>query len=120
MRGQAIKNGEPIIGDADKWLNLIHVEDGAAIVAAAGERAAPGSLYNVSDGVPVRRRDFYTTLAERLNAPRPHFVPLEPGAAVPPHEKGQRRIVNKKMIAELQISFQYPSYEVGLTSDPEA
>lgn len=66
MRGLAIKAGEPIVGDAEKWLNLIHVEDGVAVVVAADERAAPGSIFNVSDGAPVLRRVFYTRLAEVL------------------------------------------------------
>ncbi len=30
LRRATIEKGEPIVGDADKWLNLIHVEDGAA------------------------------------------------------------------------------------------
>ena len=39
---------------------------GRAVLAA--ERAAPGSTYNVSDGTPVRRRDFYAHMAELLGA----------------------------------------------------
>lgn len=114
MRGQAIKAGEPIVGDAEKWLNLIHVEDGAAIVAAADERAAPGSIYNVSDGSPVRRRVFYTKLAEVLGAPQPQFIPLAAGAVVPAHERGHRRIVNRRMRDELGVMLRYPDHEAGL------
>jgi len=66
MRARAIIAGEPIIGDAEKWLNLIHVDDGAAASFAADERATSGSIYNVSDTRPVRRRVFYTKLAEVL------------------------------------------------------
>jgi nucleoside-diphosphate-sugar epimerase len=114
MRGQSIKAGEPIIGDAEKWLNLIHVEDGAVVVAAADKRAAPGSIYNVSDGSPVRRRVFYTKLAEVLRAPQPRFVSPAPGAVVPPHERGHRRIVNRRMREELGVTLRYPHYEAGL------
>lgn len=114
MRGQAIKVGEPIVGDAEKWLNLIHVEDGAAVVAAAEERAAAGSIYNVSDGFPVRRRIFYTKLGEVLGAPRPRFVPLAAGAVVPPHERGHRRIVNRRVRDDLGVTLRYPDYETGL------
>jgi nucleoside-diphosphate-sugar epimerase len=116
MRGQAIKAGEPIIGDAEKWLNLIDVEDGAAVVVAADELATPGSTYNVSDGEPVRRRVFYTKLAELLKAPLPRFVPLAPGALVPPHERGQRRIVSRRMREELGVKLRYQNYEAGLES----
>jgi nucleoside-diphosphate-sugar epimerase len=114
MRGQAIKAGEPIVGDAEKWLNLIHVEDGAAVVVAADERAAPGSIYNVSDGSPVRRRVFYTKLAEVLKAPQPRFIPLAPGSVVPPHERGHRRIVSRRMREELGVTLRSPNYEAGL------
>lgn len=114
MRGQSIKAGEPIIGDAEKWLNLIHVEDGAAVVAAADERAAPGSIYNVSDGSPVRRRVFYTKLAEVLGGPQPRFVPLAARAVVPPHERGHRRIVSRRMREELEVTLRYADYEAGL------
>lgn len=114
IRGQAIKAGEPIVGDAEKWLNLIHVEDGAAVVVAADEQAAPGSIYNVSDGSPVRRRVFYTKLAEVLKAPQPRFLPLAPGAVVPPHERGHRRIVSRRMREQLGVTLRYPNYEAGL------
>ena len=114
MRGQAIKAGEPIVGDAEKWLNLIHVEDGAAVVVAADERAAPGSIYNVSDGSPVRRRVFYTTLAEVLGAPQPQFIPLAAGAVIPTHERGHRQVVSRRLRDELGVTLQYPTFEEGL------
>lgn len=114
MRGQEIKAGEPIMGDADKWLNLIHVEDGAAAVVAADDRAAAGSLYNVSDNSPVRRRDFYTKLADVLGAPQPQFLTPPAGAKVSPRERGQRRIVSHRMMHDLGVSLRYPNYEAGL------
>lgn len=116
IRVQAIKAGEPILGDAEKWLNLIHVEDGAAVVAAADERAASGSIYNVSDGTPVRRRVFYTKLAEVLGAPQPRFVPPAAGAIVPPHERGHRRIVSRRIRVELRVMLRYPNYDMGLNA----
>ena len=45
--------GEPIVADPDKWLNLIHVEDGAAAVLAAAERGRAGRFTTSRDGVPV-------------------------------------------------------------------
>ena len=69
LRRQTIERGEPIVGDADKWLNLIHVDDGARVILAAEEHAEPGQVYNVCDDHPVRRRWFYATLARVLHAP---------------------------------------------------
>lgn len=68
LRKQPILKGEPLVGDADKWLNLVHVADCAAAVLYAEAHAAPGATYNLSDGTPVSRRDFYTRLAELLGA----------------------------------------------------
>ena len=114
MRAQALKAGEPIVGNAEKWLNLIHVEDGATVVVAADEQAAPGSIFNVSDGAPVLRRAFYTKLAEVLGSPQPRFVPLPAGAIAPPQERGHRRIVSRRMREELGMTLRYPNYEAGL------
>lgn len=114
IRRQAVAKGEPLIGDAEKWLNLIHVEDGATAVLAAEERGKPGAIYNVSDGCPVRRRDFYTCLAALLGVPEPRFVPLAPGEPSPPHERGNRRIVNRRMREELGVRPCYSDYREGL------
>jgi nucleoside-diphosphate-sugar epimerase len=114
IRRQALEAGEPQLGDPDKWLNLIHVEDGAAVVLAAEARAQLGDLYNVCDDCPVRRRDFYTALARLLNAPEPRFVSPAPGTPLPAHERSNRRIVNRRLHRELGVELRYPSYEEGL------
>ena len=113
IRRQAIAAGEPIVGDPEKWLNLIHVEDGAAAVLAAEEGAAPGAVYNVCDDRPARRRDFYEELARLLGAPAPRFVPPAPGAPPPPHERANRRILNRRLRA-LGWGPRYPSFREGL------
>jgi len=114
LRRQTIEKAEPIIGDADKWLNLIHVEDGANLVLAAEERGKPGETYNVCDDHPVRRRYFYATLARVLGAPEPRFVAPPPDQPTPPHEKANRRINNRLMKEQLQVELRYPDYDQGL------
>jgi nucleoside-diphosphate-sugar epimerase len=114
LRRQRIEQGEPIVGDADKWLNLIHVEDGARMVAAAAERGRAGCIYNVCDDHPVRRRYFYAAMARLLRAPEPRFVAPPPDQPTPPHEKGNRRISNRRMKEELCVSLRYPNYDEGL------
>jgi len=83
-------------------------------LAAAEDRAAPGSLYNVCDDEPVPRHVFYAELAKLVGAPPPRFVPPPPEQPTPPHEKGNRRIANRKLKGELQFHCRYPSFRDGL------
>jgi nucleoside-diphosphate-sugar epimerase len=106
-RRQALEAGEPFVGDPERWLNLIHVEDGAAAVLAAEARARPGGVYNVCDDRPVRRRDFYALLAELLGTPAPRFVPG-------PDKRANRRISNRRLREELGLPLRYPTCAEGL------
>ncbi len=107
IRSQSLLKGEPIAADSDGWLNLIHVEDGAAAVVAADERGRPGETYNIADGSPARRRDFYAHLAELIGAAPPRFAP----PALP--DLG-RRVSNRRMLADLGVRLRYPTYREGL------
>ena len=48
-----------------KYVNLIHVEDLAAICLAAIERGTPGETYNISDGTPHTWNEICATAQER-------------------------------------------------------
>jgi nucleoside-diphosphate-sugar epimerase len=115
LREREIRTGTPLVGDADKWLNLIHVDDGVRAVLAAEARAAPGETYNVSDGEPVTRRDFYTELARILGVPPARFIPG-------PNARGEthRRVSNAKAREQLGFVPQFPNYRFGLLGEPGA
>jgi len=98
--------GEPIAADPDGWLNLIHVEDGAAAVVAAAERGEPGRTYNVADDRPATRREFYAELAGLLGAPAPRFAPAA--------ERTNRRVNNRRMRDELRVELQFADFRAGL------
>jgi nucleoside-diphosphate-sugar epimerase len=115
-RAQALRAGEPLVGDPEKWLNLIHVEDGAAAVLAADGRGRPGAVYNVADDRPVRRREFYGLLARLLGAPEPRFVPPAPDAPLPAHERADRRVGNRRLRQDLAVELRYPTYREGLAA----
>lgn len=55
------------VGPSRKYVNLIHVEDLAAICLAALERGTPGEAYNVSDGQPRTWDTLCETAAQRWN-----------------------------------------------------
>jgi nucleoside-diphosphate-sugar epimerase len=112
LRQQAIENGQPLTGDPDRWLNLIHVTDGARTVLAAEQLAQPGQVYNIADGYPGTRRQFYTELAKLLEAPEPQFTgPSAQGAA---NDLAHCRVSNARMRRELKVHPHYPSFEEGL------
>ena len=114
LRQKTIQAGEPIVADADRWLNLIQVEDGVRAVLAAAERGQPGRVYNICDDSPVRRRDFYAELARVLGASPPRFLAPPADQPAPPHEKANRRIRNRRMREELQVTLSFPNHVGGL------
>ncbi len=68
-----IINGETVAGDPDGWLNLIHVDDGAQLIKRISEMKQPEIRELACDGNPVKRRDYYSFLAQQLNQPPPQF-----------------------------------------------
>ena len=116
LRRAAVERGEALTADPEKWLNLIHVHDGAAIVEAAADRPQPGGIFNVSDGTPVTRRDFYTTMAQLLNAPPARFDPPAPGVVTGTHDRTNRRIDNKKLRDTYATEFTFADFQSGLSA----
>jgi nucleoside-diphosphate-sugar epimerase len=97
LREAALRRGEPLAGDASKWLNLIHVEDGAAAVVSALTRSVSGETFNVADGHPVTRGEFYGLLAKLLGAPPAAFTaPASP-------EPVNRRVAARRMRERLGV-----------------
>jgi nucleoside-diphosphate-sugar epimerase len=109
LRRQAqLRSGEPMTGDAERWLNLIHVDDGTDAILAAESHGAPGETYNIVDDVPPARRAFYTLLAELTSAPAPRFD------GEPDLRANNRRVSNAKAKAALHWQPRYPSFREGL------
>jgi nucleoside-diphosphate-sugar epimerase len=53
------------VAPSRKYVNLIHVEDLAAICLAALEQGNPGEVYNISDGLPRTWAEIQTTAEGR-------------------------------------------------------
>ncbi len=81
-----------------KYVNLIHVEDLAAICLAAIEKGKPGEAYNVSDGTPHTWDDICATAQQRWG--------MTATAAKEDRFTG-KRISNAKLRSELDYQFRH-------------
>lgn len=109
LGAESVRAGQPVAAEPDTHLNLIHVADAAAAVLAAATHAEPAATYNISDGQPVTRREFYQEVARLLAAPPPTF---DPTAAR--RHRGDRKVANERMRADLGVCLKFPDYRAGL------
>jgi len=107
LRKASLSKGEPVPGDGERFVNLIHVDDGARAVLAAEANATPGETYLIADDAPPTRRELFTKTAELIGAPMPTFD----GAG---GVEANRRVSNAK--AKQRLGFQplFPSIAEGL------
>jgi nucleoside-diphosphate-sugar epimerase len=110
-RIESVRKQEPILANPEGFLNLIHVDDGARIVAAIAERGRPGTTYLVTDDKPVRRREYYALLAKLVGAPTPIFQ-----ADAAEASRLNKRCSNARLRAELGDFFQFPTLDTGLAN----
>jgi nucleoside-diphosphate-sugar epimerase len=106
--------GEPIAGDPDKYLNLIHIDDAVAATIAALDRGTPGRCYLVSDDRPVTRGEYANLVATCLQAPAPRFA--APAAETPAsrREESNKRVSNLRMKEELDVVLSFPDITSGV------
>lgn len=108
-----LKAGRPIAVSSYGMLNLIHIDDAAAAVVAAAQ-APPPRTYVIADGHPVLRREFYRHVTKLLRAAEPQFVEPSSDEAARQRGGGDKRVSNRRMIEELGVILQYPTYRAGL------
>jgi nucleoside-diphosphate-sugar epimerase len=92
----------------DGWMNWIRVEDAAEAVMLALERGTNGSIYDVVDGEPVRRQDFYA-LGARLEG-------LDPPRFAGPADDLGKRVRGEKARRELGFLARHGTYREGLAT----
>jgi nucleoside-diphosphate-sugar epimerase len=115
---EPLRRGEPLAVPAEGSVNLIHVDDAARVVPAAEQLEASAGqsprIYNVSDGHPAVRGEYYAQLARLLGAPPPTFT--DPGADSPATARASsdKRISNVRLLRDFAIQLEYPSYREGL------
>ena len=93
------------VGSSRKYVNLIHVEDLAAICLAAIEKGTPGEAYNVSDGQPHTWNEICVTAQQRWGV-----IP----AAVKETPSSGKRISTAKLRAEIGYTLRHPDLYAAL------
>ncbi|MCA9263528.1 MAG: NAD-dependent epimerase/dehydratase family protein [Planctomycetales bacterium] len=122
-----LRDGKPIVADPTAWLNLIHVDDAAAVVAgiaanadqlAGMDRSASlgGYTWNVADGCPVRKGDFYAEFSRRTGCPLPSYQAVGDAEVAPRRGLGNKRISNRRLMHDWPVTFAYPTYREGLAA----
>jgi len=87
------------VGPSRKYVNLIHVEDLAAICLLALDKGKPGEAYNVSDGQPHIWNEICATAQQRWGVA---------AAAVKEDLSSGKRISTAKLRADLGSVLKYP------------
>jgi nucleoside-diphosphate-sugar epimerase len=115
-----LRAGEPIPAVSEGHLNLIHVDDAAAVVVAAESTGSQLNgkrrIYCVSDGHPVERGEYYREVARLVGAPPPTFVTPELDSPRAARAAADRRVKNSRMLSELGIKLAYPDFRAGLAA----
>ncbi|MDA1184787.1 MAG: NAD-dependent epimerase/dehydratase family protein [Acidobacteria bacterium] len=107
-RADDVLQGQTIAGSPDAYLNLIHVDDAARAVVAAGDPAhGGGKTYVVSDSCPPTRGEYVAEVASRL------------GRTVPPFSGGSgrgKRVRSTRIVRTLDLQLKYRSFREGLAA----
>lgn len=107
-RIEAVKSGEPIAGNPEAYLNLIHVDDAVGAVMACEANGRGGRTYLVCDDQPIQRREYYETLAALVGGESPQFETDQNDT-----NRG-KRCRNERVHNELRLTLAYPTIREGL------
>lgn len=99
-----------IAGDGSAYTSRIHVDDLAAIAAAAvlGELAG---AWPVADAEPCTNGEITRFCCELLGVPLPESVPA---GALDETRRADRRVDGRAVLRELSVTLRYPTYKIGV------
>ncbi len=115
-----IKDQIPMLHeDLAPLTNRIHEDDLAQICVAAAQKKSYGEIYNVNDGSNSNMTEYFNTIADAFDLPRPPLVDWDEAEktiseGMLSYLKESRRMDNTKMINELEIKLIYPTLKDGL------
>jgi nucleoside-diphosphate-sugar epimerase len=112
---ERLRAGAPaILAEQDSYSNHIHADDLARIVVAALRHAKPNRVYHAVDDDQMKMGDYFDTLADAYQLPRPpRLSRAEVQRVVSPmmwsFMNESRRLTNVRMKRELRVRLTYPS-----------
>ena len=116
VRRAMLERGEPIPGDPEKFLNLIHIDDAARAAVAALAAGEADPVYVIADDRPVTRGEYYSRMATLLSVAKPRFERPQPGSLEATRDQSNKLIANRRMKAQLVADLNYPDISTGLPS----
>ena len=115
QRGYHLKQflaGKAAIGKTAKIINMVHVEDVAAVLTAAISQNKEG-LYNLVDCKPVTDHELYAWLSNRLGGTVE--VQEEPSTRTRPATN--KRVSNARLLKDFCYKFIYPTFKEGFEAE---
>lgn len=105
----------------DVYTNHIHADDLASIVALALFRALPGRIYHAVDDTHMKMADYFDTVADAFDMPRPPRVArAQLAACVSPmllsFMSESRRMRNERLKAELGVRLRFPHLDAAVAA----
>ncbi len=111
---ERVRAGAHVVpGDGSNVISRVHVDDLAAIVAAALARGRPGATYLAADLAPARHGDVVDFVVALLGVPPPRSAPP---SQVPETLRGSRSVDPTATLRELGVTLSYPSFRVGVAA----
>jgi nucleoside-diphosphate-sugar epimerase len=101
-----------LIAQDDVYTNHIHADDLARVIARALFRGAPGRVYHAVDDSDMKMADYFDSVADAFQLPRPPRLPrAELAGAVTPallsFMSESRRLLNQRLKRELGVRLRY-------------
>ncbi len=117
---ERVERGTPLLREADDvYTNHIHADDLARACIAALHRGRPQRAVHVSDDTEMKMGDYFDLVADLAGLPRAPRIARDAA-----HERlapmtlsfmsESRRLVNRRLKAELRVALRYPTVREGL------
>jgi nucleoside-diphosphate-sugar epimerase len=113
---QYLKDQARRAGRGGGLLNMIHRDDVVNCIIAALKNGHAGEVYNAVDDEPVPETHFFRWLSETLGKNMPPFGD-EPAPAGRKRAVTHKKVLNRKLKAELGCQFKYPTFRQGYTAE---